>query len=646
MRRVSVIISILAVLATTASVGAPKKNASPAAPPSRPIVVVFDTAVGEGAPKTLVASATRAVCSYLRDTQRVEAVVFNRESPTVLRAIMDKQLTADQVASYSSQEQRIAVAKALSYDYAAGAEVSIKDNNLQVKMWVAKVGGGKKDRWEATSQSGVGSSGASNYDNAMQSATSASVISVSRQAFLSLPIVAESSPTTGAETTAIGADLIAAPVAPGSADYVAQADASLKAGNVAGAIQQYQLAVNADPANATIRMLLVDAYAQKGMYHEAIAELHRAELMGASTDQVAAKEKLIDAMQTGRRGNRTDPTLAVTQPPTVEAPTPTGTLKSAVAQMLAGDKLWKANKPDEAAGAYKEAIKLNPNDWRAYERLALVDASISMFTESRLAIEQLAKIQPDPTPAVLAKRYSLFSTIFAQWFTALFKQYDDDSADYAKHVINRESYYSSIKGLNGRLESMAKFLDVLPAPNDKKDAALHRSLACGLLFQGVSSLQDYLETNSKDSKSSADTFVAQAKKELDAVKTLEGNRTVVHKQPQPAPAPPATTSQDTTPPAPDQSANQPAPDQTDTGQDTAPPPPDQAGPYQQGPPGMDIQQGPMPPADPPPGMDIQQGPMPPADPPPGVSIQQPPPPDGPPTGGDANPPPGTDDGRL
>lgn len=595
MRRVLVTIFILAVLATTSTVGAPKKTASPEAPPTRPIAVVFDTTVGQGADKALAASATRAVCSYLRNSQRVEAVAFNRESPTVQRAIMDKQLTADQVASYSSQDERIAVAKALSYDYAAGAEVSIKDNQVAVKLWVAKVDGGKKDRWEETTQASAGSSGMANYDNAMQSATSASVIKVSRQAFQGLPIVVENGPTTGAETTALGSDLIAAPTAPGAADYVARADANLKASNVAGAIQQYQLAVNADPTNSAIRMLLVDAFAQKGVYHEATAELHRAELMGASAGQVAAKEKLIEAMQTGSRANRADPIPAATQSPVVDTgpgtetqpakvdtPVATGAPKSAVAQMLAGDKLWRENKPDEAADAYKEAIKLNPSDWRAHERLALVAASISMFGESRLAMEQLAKIQPDPSPAVLAKRYSLFSTIFAQWFAMLLKQYDDDSADHAKRVINRESYYSSIKGLNGRLDSMAKFLDVLPVPSDRKSIALHRSLACGLLLQGVSSLQDYLETNSKDSKLSADTFIAQAKKELEAAKTLEAKMAATQNELQPTPPTPPATRQDTTPtPAPDQ----PAPNQDDSqpaspaapGSDQDQPPPDQPG---------------------------------------------------------------------
>ena len=648
MTRVLAITAILAAFTATMVVSAP--NDASAKPPSKPIVVVFDTEHGEGADKALAASATRAVCAYLRDTHRVEAVVFNRESPTVLRAIMDKQLTADQVASYSSQEQRVAVAKALAYDYAAGAEVSIKDNLVHLKLWVAKADGGKKERWEAGAQAAVGTTGANNYDNAMQSAASASVISVSRQAFTSLPVVSDGAALTGTETTAITADLAAAPAAPGAAEYAAQAEASLKAGNTANAIQQYQLAVNAEPTNATLRMLLVDAYARKKMYNEAHAELSRAELMGASSDQVEPKRKMIDSLQSGRTASRLDPHPAGTQAQNVgpatsadtpsagaQAATATGSAKTAVAQMLAGDKLWRGNKPDEAAEAYREAIKLNPQDWRAYERLALVSASVSMFTESRMAIEQLAKVQPNPSAEILAKRYSLFSTIFSQWFAALFKQYDDDSADFAKKIISRESYYSSIKGLNKRLEAMAKFLDVLPVPADKKEAALHRSLACGLLYQGVSSLQDYLETNGKDAKTSAETFVAQAKKELETVKALEANRLVAEKQP-PASAPHSSANRtDSAPLAPDQPAaadSDPGSadvDQRNYDQDSEPEPPPT---YEPGPPGMTLQERPAPPTEPPVGVEIQQGPAPPAPLPPGIGIQQPPMPDGPPDGGE------------
>jgi hypothetical protein len=171
---------------------------------------------------------------------------------------------------------------------------------------------------------------------------------------------------------------------------------------------------------------------------------------------------------------------------------------------------------------------------------------------------------------------------------------------------------------------MAKFLDALQVPEDKKTANLHRSLACGLVSQAASSLQDYLETNSKDSKSNAETFVAQAKKEIETVKTLEGNRVVVQKQPATAPAstPTSTTPTSTTPPAttsPD--ANSPTPPQPDTTSpdvnSPAPPqPPDTSSPDMNppGPPPPDNGPDTNPPVPPAPGIGV--GPV----PPPGVEL--------------------------
>ena len=90
---------------------------------------------------------------------------------------------------------------------------------------------------------------------------------------------------------------------------------------------------------------------------------------------------------------------------------------------------------------------------------------------------------------------------------------------------------------------MAKFLDTLPVPSDQQSASLHRSLACGLVSQAASSLQDYLETNSSDSKANAETFVAQAKKELDTAVKLEAKAVIATQQPEPAEPQPSPQDQ-------------------------------------------------------------------------------------------------------
>ena len=494
----------------------------------RPVILVFDTNKGEGADKDFAASTTKALKNYLRDSQRVDIILFDRQSPTVLRAIMDKRLTSDKVASYSSQPERVEVAKILAFDYACGSEISIKSALVEVKLWLAKVDGGKNDKWEATGIANSTGTGPNDLENAMQCAASAAVVDIARRAFTELPLVNEKQPAGGSsETTAIGADQVASPSLPTATDYKTQADESLNAGNLALAIQQYSLAVSADPNNGSLRIKLSDAYSRKGLYDRAIEELDRALTMGADKAQVDAAKQQIEQLRNGQQPQlpAQKESKPESNPNNVKSVAMSATSgKSGAAKMAEGDKLWGQGQPDEAADAYKEAIKIDPSDWRAYERLAIVDASMSMFGESRGVIELLNKVQPNPPSDIVKNRYLTFRKAFDNHFASLLKQYDSDSADFAKRVINRESYYSTIKGLSIRMESMAKFLDALTVPDGNTTSNLHRSLACGLMAQAASNQLDYLETNSETSKSNAATFAEQAKKEIEtAAKMDAGN---------------------------------------------------------------------------------------------------------------------------
>lgn len=583
-----------------------------AADSSRPIAIVFPTTHGEGIDKALADASTQALCSYLRESGRVDVVAFDRESPTVLRAIMDKELTADQVASYSGHQQRVDVAKALACDYASSAEVSVKDGVVNVKVWLAKARGGKKDQWEALGQSSVGGGvGELNFVNAMQSATSAAVVSVSRQGFLGLPAVEEKAASTPSDTIAISANLQPPPTPPSASDYTGQADESLEAGNIALAIQQYQQAVNADPTNPSHRLKLADAFARRGLYDEASSELDQAEALGADSERLSTIREQVGALREGKPAPaepapapqpQTAPTKVDTARPTGEpdtaAPKAKVDSKAAIAKMKQGDGLWRAAKVDEAANAYREAIVLNPSDWRAYERLALVNVSMSLYSEARKALLQLATVQQKPSNQVISTRYSVFSKVFEQSFSGLLKQYERDAQDYQSQRIARESYYSSVKGLSYRVETMAQFLDALTVPDDKKTMNLHLSLACGLVSQAASSLQDYLETNSSDSKSNAETFIAQAKKELETVHKTQAKSTVVQRQPQAPAAQPETTQDIQEEPAQTEQSNeepeqpQPGLEESDAVPEQQPndfytepaPPPGPDGPYQAPPP--------------------------------------------------------------
>ncbi|MCX8052901.1 MAG: tetratricopeptide repeat protein [Armatimonadetes bacterium] len=554
---------------------------------SRPLVLIFETVRGDGADKDIAAATTKALRTYFRETQQVEATVLDRDSPTVLRAVMEKKLSPEKLASYATREERLEVAKALGFQYAAAAEVSVKDVKIEevgpslmkvlpketegradadkltpggenktdkgetrpmrqvrvveIKLWLARVDGGKNSQWESVRSSQVGGTSAIDLQNAMNSAASAAVIEISQSAFAGLPRVPEQSPVTGKETNIIGAEQMPTTTKTGAKDYAAEAEESIKVGNLALAIEQYKRAVNLEPTDVSLRVKLAEAYARKGLYREAEDELARAREMGAEQDTVAALEELVRKLREGEEKTLTDTSKhdenkSTPEPPSprnrvsLTTPRPAAAPGTAVAKMIEGDKLWNAGKPDEAAQAYKEAAKIDPKDWRAHERLAVVNASMSLFGESRRALNELAKVQPAPPSKVLANRYEMLRHYFDQHFAALIRQYETASADFEKKIITRESYYNTVKGLVLRLESMAGFLDAIVPPPIKRPAHLRRSLACGLMAQAAASLLDYLETNSSKSKSNAEIFAAQAKVETQSAAKLEENKVIVERE--------------------------------------------------------------------------------------------------------------------
>jgi tetratricopeptide (TPR) repeat protein len=365
--------------------------------------------------------------------------------------------------------------------------------------------------------------------------------------FAKLPVSDGFDHTAGGETLGLGGEGVAPVALPTASDYSAKAEVSLNAGNLALAVQQYSQAVSTDPANVKLRVKLAEVFARKGMYDQALDELDRASRLGTDAEMLDLARKRITRMRGGESQVIVEPEKPVEQPPTDEVrpvgtPGPAGEVTpagdaamQAVSKMVQGDKLWNQGKPDDAAQAYASAVKLNPSDWRGLERLAAVNASMSLYNEARKAVEQLKIVQPAPSPDTVSNRYEMFCKAFDGSFDMLLKQYDTDSADFQAKVITRESYYNSVNGVSMRLQSMVKFLDALRVPPARESANLRRSLACGLVAQAAASSLDYLETNDIKAKANAEVFLAQARKEIDAARKLDENKVVVDTKTSPAP---------------------------------------------------------------------------------------------------------------
>lgn len=542
----------------------------------QPSILIFNSVAGNEISKDLAAASVMALRTYFVETRRVEATIVNPDSPMVQRAIAEKKVTATQLTVETDREARTEIAGLLGFDYAAAAELSIvkgdnitselqmpkqpkntvveksKDSTnqpdfLKVRVWLSKVGGGPKDQFESTQLSPL-SAAKNSYDITLQTAVSTVVLDLTKKAFVKITPSSQPTTPTPEVTSATSEPELPTSTPPTATDYSSRAEQSLKDGNIAMAITQYSEAVSADPSNTGLRIKLAEAYARKGLFDEATKELDRAKAMGADQAAVDVSRSKIDRMRSGKTSpdkpkvtaetpavEKTDeakPDAVATTPDTT--PVVPASPKDVVARLAQGDELWRQGKLEEAADAYSAAIKLNPKDWRGYERLAAVNASMSLFGEAGKALDQLKSVQPNPSAETVARRYVMFRRAFDKSFLLLMNQLETEGASFEKKNTNREAYYANVNGIGLRLETMAKFVDSLVVPPASKQANMRRSMACGLVSQASASLIDYLETNSKKAKANADTFMAQAKKELDAVASMESAATT-------SSAPPKTT---------------------------------------------------------------------------------------------------------
>lgn len=546
----------------------------------QPAVLIFNSIAGSEISRDLAASSVRALRTYFVDTRRVEATIVNSDSPMVQRAIAEKKITATMLTTETSREKRTEIAGLLGCDYASAAEISIvkgaditselkmpklprnavvdksKDTGdqrdfLKIKVWLSKVDGGPRDEFESTQLTPLSGS-SSSYDNTMQTSLSTAVLDLTKKAFAKITPSAQPAVPAPEVTAATPQPELPTSGLPTASDYSSKAEASIKDGNIALAIMQYSEAVSADPSNTGLRIKLAETYARKGLFDESGKELDSAKAMGADQAAVEASRAKIDQMRTAKDKPKANP-----EPPAVEktvdakpdtaaatpdqAATAPASPRDVSVRLAQGDKLWTQGEMEGAADAYSQAIKLNPKDWRGYERLAAVNASMSLFGEAGKALDQLKSVQPNPPDETVSRRYVMFRRAFDKSFLVLMNQLETEGASFEKKTMNRESYYASVNGIGIRLETMAKFLDTLTVPSISKAANLRRSMACGLVSQASASLLDYLETNSKKAKANADTFMAQAKKELDAVVSLESASSFTTSRTKSTPASPSTT---------------------------------------------------------------------------------------------------------
>ncbi len=530
LRNISIIGS-LALLAISLLIGSSTRCLSA----NRPTVLVFTVNADEGVDLTLVTTATRAIRDYLRQSGKVEAILFDKKSPLVERAIMDRRVSPEKIENYESQKARAEVANSLSLDYACGARMSVDQEKVKMSMWLID-GANTKRKWEVPDYvAAAGRLDDTGMRNAIQSVASGLVNELVRNAFSKLPTVAPE------PTVPVQEDQPAPKPTDTKANATAISNAAadnLKQGNTASAIDLYQKAINVNPSDYTLRIKLAEVYHKRGMDTEAGEELDRAIALGADKTVIeTARQRILGVgdvppVQTEATDNHANPEPEVKTTTTNPSGNTTTTatkpavnndinnqsrslINTSVASGISdGDKLWNGGDAEGAEQAYRQVILNDPKNWQAYERLAILLAAQYRFIESRKELIELNLVQAAPPADVLANRYKWLTQVLDYDVNALLSQMESDLATFESHRVTRESCYESIRTAKTQLQSLVVYADDLLYPPEMRQANANRVQSCRLGAQAATGILEYLETNMVKFKNNAAIFMEQAKVEL------------------------------------------------------------------------------------------------------------------------------------
>lgn len=183
-------------------------------------------------------------------------------------------------------------------------------------------------------------------------------------------------------------------IAETSADsYVAEARQSIKAGNIQAGIIQLKNALQDEPDNAAVRLLLGQTYLAAGDYAAADKELTRARDLGLP--RVQWIKDLGKALLMLGRADRIADELQVdaNDPPEVRA-----SILAIQALAELGER-----KVDSARAKLNEALSLQPENVDALVAMARLDANDKNYQEADRRIDKVLVLQPENFDALLIK---------------------------------------------------------------------------------------------------------------------------------------------------------------------------------------------------------------------------------------------------
>lgn len=446
---------------------------------------------------------------YLSKSDKLESIIYSVEMPSVLLAVKENKLSAEETALTAPLTDKFKVGKTLGYSYLFLPEVTRTDVTLEINVNTYNLKKGTMQSYGAT----IKSSG-KNTVNDINSAMSGITVQILRDIFNETPNFKSEANKEKEQTERDEIDI-------SSLDAKALlklAEDCEKKENLPLAITYVNRAVDKSPDDPEIRLRLADLLYKKQLYKEALDQYYSAVNLGyRGEDNYKLKQKYEARVRAAdymkpvteiKKDNQTQSgEEVIIAPPKVD--NPAGEYDREITESInAADNLWKANKINDALKAYSDVVKKYPNDYRAYERLALVYANSMDFADSAKVLRILIDRNMDYSRSSVTKRVNTLSAVISGYYMKTVKQLRDVKANIANYTTLTE-LSRDLSAKNAKIYESMELINVLGEMSDSFYVTNLR-LTGNLINSAMSGMLDYLEQGDGYGLESAEDCLSQA----------------------------------------------------------------------------------------------------------------------------------------
>lgn len=445
---------------------------------------------------------------YLDKSAKLESIVYSPEMPSVLLALKQNKLTAEECDLSASLSDKTKVGKYLGYDFLFLPEMKKNDGIFDITINVYNLKKGTMLSYSASIKSD-----GKNFLNDVNSAVSGICVQFFKDIFNEYPnfsMKEEKSKEEKAEnedTSGLNAKELAK-----------IAEKEYKKENYTDAIVYITKAIDLSPDDPQLRLTLANAYYMKQMYKEALDQYYTAINLGyRGEDTYKLKQKFearvraLDYVKPAdviKKENKTakEDEEVIIAPPKVENPSNEYN-RQIIEALSAGDSLWKSGKINDALKAYGDIARKYPKDYRAYERLVIVYANAKKFSESARTLKILNSRALDYSHSSVTARTNTLSAILSGYYMTEIRKF--------RNIKDNIMLYTSSKELKAELkeenDKIYESVDLVDAMGEMTESfyVTNLKLTGNLINSAVSSLIDYMDGD-LDALDTADNSLKQA----------------------------------------------------------------------------------------------------------------------------------------